>query len=231
MEIVHTINDVLLPRVIWLHDVDTTVAGFAVLRFPNCRGALDATHIPVRAPEHQAAHLMNRKGYCSIVLQALVDHRACFLDVYAGWSGRAHDSRILRSSGLFHRLEAGTYFPWQEFTVGDVPMPICVIRDRAYILLPWLMRPNTGKPDQNQARFNDRLNQARNQVECAFGHLKACFQCLLTRLEMGEWNITEVLAACCVLHNVVERSGESFLPVWMAAEGQAYEQPRTAAIR
>ncbi|XP_075771803.1 uncharacterized protein LOC142823919 [Pelodiscus sinensis] len=62
MEVVHAINDVLLPRVIRLCDVDDTMAGFAALGFSNCGGALDATHIPVRAPEHRAAYFMNRKG-------------------------------------------------------------------------------------------------------------------------------------------------------------------------
>ncbi|XP_075763741.1 uncharacterized protein LOC142819573 [Pelodiscus sinensis] len=76
MEVVHAINDVLLPRVLRLRDMDGTMAGSAALGFPNCGGALDATHIPVRAPEHRAVHSTNRKGYCSIVLQALVDHRA-----------------------------------------------------------------------------------------------------------------------------------------------------------
>uniref|UniRef100_K7G002 DDE Tnp4 domain-containing protein n=1 Tax=Pelodiscus sinensis TaxID=13735 RepID=K7G002_PELSI len=212
MEVVHAINDILLPRVIHLRDVDTTIAGFAALGFPNCGGVLDATHIPVWAPEHRAAHFMNRKGYCSIVLQALVDHWGRFLDIYASWSGSAHDARILCNSGLFHRLEAGTYFPRRESTVRDVPMPICVIGDVAYPLLTWLMRPYMGRPDQNRARFNDRLNRACNQVELAFGRLKVRFWCLLTCLEMGERNATEVVVVCCVLHNIVERSREVFLP-------------------
>uniref|UniRef100_K7EX09 DDE Tnp4 domain-containing protein n=1 Tax=Pelodiscus sinensis TaxID=13735 RepID=K7EX09_PELSI len=173
---------------------------------------------------------MNRKGYCSIVLQALVDHRGHFLDVYVGWSVRAHDSRILRNSGLFHRPKAGTYFPRWELTVGDVPMPIYVVGDAAYSLLPWLMWSSTEWLDQNRARFNDRLNRAHNHVECTFGRLKAHFWCLLTRLKMGERNAMEVLAACCVLHNLVEQSGEAFLPARMVAEGQGYEQPHTAAI-
>ena len=173
LQVVHAINDVLLPRIIRLRDVDDTMAGFAALGFPNCGGALDATHIAIRAPEHRSAHFMNRKGYCSIVLQALVDHRGRFLDIYGGWSGRAHDARILRNSGLFQRLEAGTYFPRRDLTVRDVPMPICVIGDAVYPLMPWIMRPYTGQLDQNRARFNDCLNRVRNQVELAFGPLKA----------------------------------------------------------
>uniref|UniRef100_K7G4U2 DDE Tnp4 domain-containing protein n=1 Tax=Pelodiscus sinensis TaxID=13735 RepID=K7G4U2_PELSI len=231
MQVVRAINDVLFQRVICLRDVDATLAGFTALGFPNCGGALDAAHIPIRAPEHRAAHFINRKGYFSIILQALVDHHGRFLDIYAGWSGRAHDTHILRNSSLLERLEASTYFPQRGFTVGDVPMPMYIVGDVAYPLLPWLMRPYTGRLDHNQAWFNDRLNRAHNQVECTFGPLKAQFRCLLTRLEMGEQNVPEVVAMCCVLHNLVEQRGEAFLPAWMAGEDQAFEQPRTAAIR
>nr|XP_025037166.1 protein ALP1-like isoform X2 [Pelodiscus sinensis] len=230
MQVVCAINDILLQRDICLRDMEATVAGFTALGFPNCGGALDATHIPVHAPEHRVAHFINRKGYFSIVLQALMDHRGRFLDIYVGWSVRAYDACILRNSSLIGKLEAGTYFPQREFTVGDVPMSTCVVGDLAYPLLPWLMRPYTGWLDHNRAQFNDRLNRAHNQVECTFRHLKARFYCLLTRLEMSERNVPEVMATCCVLHNLVEWSGEAFLPAWMAGEGQAFEQPRTAAI-
>ncbi|XP_075753241.1 uncharacterized protein LOC142818308 [Pelodiscus sinensis] len=94
-QVVHAINDILFQQVIRLQDVDATVAGFSVLGFPNCGGTLDATHIPIRAPECQAAHFINSTGYFSIMLQALVDHRGHFTDIYTGWSGRALDARIL----------------------------------------------------------------------------------------------------------------------------------------
>lgn len=69
-------------------------------------------------------------------------------------------------------------------------------------------------------------------MECAFGHLKARFQCLLTCLDVGEHNIPEVVVACCVLYNIVKRKGEAFLPGWgtdAGHKGQAFEQPTTAA--
>uniref|UniRef100_K7EZC1 DDE Tnp4 domain-containing protein n=1 Tax=Pelodiscus sinensis TaxID=13735 RepID=K7EZC1_PELSI len=210
------------------------MAGFAALGFPNCGGALDGTHIAIRAPPHRAAQFINRKGYFSMVLQALVDHRGQFSDICVGWSGRAHDARIFRNSYLYRRLQAGTFFPHRQFAVGDVHMPVCIVADAAYPLMPWLMKPYTGQLDASKEQFNARLNRARNQVECAFGRLKGRFRCLLTRLDMGETNIPEVVAACCVLHNLVERKGEAFLPGWgRAADAQErlFAQPRTAAIR
>ena len=42
--------------------------------FPQCVGAIDGSHIPIIAPKDNPLDYYNRKGYHSVVLQALVDH-------------------------------------------------------------------------------------------------------------------------------------------------------------
>ena len=98
-------------------------------------------------------------------------------------------------------------------------MPVCIVADAAYPLMPWLMKPYTGHLTPSKEVFNAHLTRARLQVECAFGRLKGRFRCLLTRLDMGEHNIPEVVAACCILHNLVESKGEAFLPGWGTETG------------
>ncbi|XP_074832015.1 uncharacterized protein LOC142001060 isoform X2 [Carettochelys insculpta] len=117
-KVVRAINALLLHRLVRLGDPDAAIAGFVTLGFPNCFGALDGTHIPIRAPEHSGGRYLNRKGYHSVVLQALVDSRGRFLDIYVGWPGSTHDARVFRKSGLCRRLEVGTYIPQREIPVG-----------------------------------------------------------------------------------------------------------------
>ena len=50
--------------------------------FPSCGGALDGCHIPISAPVEHHTDFYNRKGWYSIILQGLVDHRYCFINVY-----------------------------------------------------------------------------------------------------------------------------------------------------
>ncbi|CAM4692035.1 unnamed protein product, partial [Lepidochelys kempii] len=177
MQVAHAIKDLLISRVVTLGNVQVIVDGFAAMGFPNCGGAIDGTHIPILAPEHQAGEYINlntfevfNSGYFSIVLQALVDHKERFTNV--GWPGKVHDASIFRNSGLFQKLQEGTLFPDQKITVGDVEMPIVILGDPAYPLMPWLMKPYTGSLDSSQELFNCRLSKCRMVVECAFGHLK-----------------------------------------------------------
>lgn len=44
-------------------------------RFPQVFGAIDGSHIPIRAPADSPADYYNRKGQYSIILQAVVDHK------------------------------------------------------------------------------------------------------------------------------------------------------------
>ncbi|XP_050803981.1 uncharacterized protein LOC127048306 [Gopherus flavomarginatus] len=99
MQVCRAINRILLRRTVTLGNVQDILDGFAQMGFPNCGGAIDGTHIPILAPPH-----INRKGYFSVILQALVDHRGHFIDIYTGWPGKVHDARICLGScrlGLF----------------------------------------------------------------------------------------------------------------------------------
>ncbi|XP_074860682.1 autoimmune regulator [Carettochelys insculpta] len=135
MEVVRAINAMLLHRLVRLGDPDATIAAFATLGFPNCFGALDGTHIRIRAPHHSGGRYLNRKGYHSVVLQALVDSWGRFQDIYVGWPGSTHDARVFRNSGLCRWLEAGTYIPQREIPLGDTTMPFCCCCAEEFLLL------------------------------------------------------------------------------------------------
>ncbi|KAG6940934.1 hypothetical protein G0U57_011418, partial [Chelydra serpentina] len=117
----------------------------------------------------QGSQYINRKGYFSMVLQALVDHKGRFTNINVGWPGKVHDTRVFRNSGLFRWLQEGIYFPDQKITIGDVEMPIVILGDPAYPLMPWLMKPYTGTLDSSKELFNYRLSKCRMVVQCAFG--------------------------------------------------------------
>ncbi|XP_050796256.1 uncharacterized protein LOC127044962 [Gopherus flavomarginatus] len=201
MQVAKAIIKLLLRKVVTLGNVQVIVDGFAAKRLPNCGEAIGGTHIPFLAPEHQGTQYINRKGYFSMVLQALVDHKGRFTNIHVGWPERVHDAHVFRNTTLFKRLQQGNYFPDQKITVGDDEMPVVILGDPAYPLMPWLMKPYTGSLDSSQELFNYRLSKCRMVIECAFGRLKARWRTLLTRSDLSQTNVPFVIAACCVLHN------------------------------
>ena len=63
--------------------------------FPNCAGAVDGTHIPIIAPESAHGDYVNRKGWYSIILQAVRDHNYIITDLNVGWPGQVQDARVV----------------------------------------------------------------------------------------------------------------------------------------
>ncbi|XP_065438983.1 uncharacterized protein LOC135981276 [Chrysemys picta bellii] len=234
IQVANAITELLLSRVVTLGNVQVIVDDFAAMGFPNCGGAIDGTHIPILGLDHQGSQYINHKGYFSMVLQALVDHKGRFTNINVGWPGKVHDARIFRNSGLCERLQQGTYFPDQKITVGDVEMPIVILGDPVYPLMPWLMKPYTGTLDSSQELFNYRLSKCRMLVECAFGRLKARWCSLLTWLNLSKTNVPIVITACCVLHNLCESKGEMFMAGWEVEANRLaadYAQRDTRAVR
>ena len=77
-------------------------------------------------------------------------------------------------------------------------------------------------------------------VEHAYGRLKGRWRCLLKRLDVDVGDAPELVAACCVLHNICEIHGEAFDDEWMdgverqdvewSSAGTSSSQPAESAI-
>ncbi len=123
------------------HDAMAVVEGFKnAWDFPQSFGAVDGSHIPIITPAENTTDYFNCKIFPSIVIQAMVNHEYRFVNVYAGWPGSVHDAWILANSDLFAMGEAGTLVPNSVQTMSGVPVPVVILGDPAYPLLPWIMK-------------------------------------------------------------------------------------------
>ena len=95
--------------------------------FPQAFGAIDGTHIPILRPQESSADYFNRKGYHSILMQAVVDYRGQFLDVNIGWPGKVHDARVLINSSFYRKASTGTLVPDWTRNFGSVRVPLLVL--------------------------------------------------------------------------------------------------------
>ena len=63
---------------------------------PQVAGAIDGTHIEITAPTDCPEDYVNRKGYHSLQVQALVNSSIRFTDIFAEYPGSVHDTRVFR---------------------------------------------------------------------------------------------------------------------------------------
>ena len=202
-------------------DAQTVVDGFLhTWGFPQCFGAIDGSHIPILTPKDYPLDYYNRKGFHSIVLQALVDHEYKFMNIFVGWPGSCHDARILANSAVFAKGEAGDLVPDTKQCISGMDVPVVILGDPAYPLLPWLMKPYTatGPLTREQRRFNYQLSRARVVVECAFGRLKGRWRSLMKRNDTDVSFMPTLVSACCILHNLCEVHGDGFDDDWLCEE-------------
>ena len=188
---------------------------------PQCIGAIDGSHIPVSPPTLCHTDYYNRKGWYSVLLQAVVDYKFCFLDVYTGWPGSVHDAHVLAHSTFYKKANTGQLLSAATRMINGVNVPVFVIGDSAYPMLPWLMKPYSQPSVYSAERttYNYRICRGCIVVEIAFGRLKSRWRCLLKRNDMLVKNVPTIVAAACVLHNMCEIHGDRFDDSWADGDG------------
>ncbi|XDV12371.1 hypothetical protein PO909_001066 [Leuciscus waleckii] len=156
--------------------------------FPNVIGAIDCTHVPIKAPPGpNEGDFVNRKEFHSVNVQNFLDGVSYITNVEAKWPGSVHDSRIFRESHLCTLFERGAY---DGILLGD----------RGYTCRQYSMTPF---PDPRAVAmgYNAAIARTRAHIEMTFGQLKGIFQCLKS-LRVAPDRACDIIVACAILHNI-----------------------------
>ncbi|XP_018307793.1 putative nuclease HARBI1 [Mycetomoellerius zeteki] len=163
--------------------------------FPNTIDAIDGTHIRIEAPKENAVDYINRKGYHSIQLQAVCDHRALITHCYVGHPGSVHNQRIFRQSEVATFLNIEEKFPNNSHLIGDAAYEL-----HEHLLVPF---KDNGHLSDVQKHYNFRHSSARTKIEQCFALLKGRLRSLMHCLPMVRVDLMpEYIVACCVIHNI-----------------------------
>nr|CAI5848817.1 unnamed protein product [Callosobruchus analis] len=124
-------------------------------------------------------------------MQVVCDHTCKILDVFVGYPGSVHDSRVYRNSPLKQNLQqkCGRYF-----LLGDSGYPL-----ENNLLTPYKDRGNLTRRQRN---YNIKLSKNRCVIEHCFGILKQKFRQLYHIKLRNVRTIVHFLRAACVLHNI-----------------------------
>ena len=177
---------------------ETTIGYSQVSEFQGVIGAIDGSHIPIKAPSKHAPAYYNRKQFHSLVLLACCDANNCFTYAWTGNPGSTHDATVLRTSDLFQQAE------------NLIQPGFYLLGDSAFPLTRWLITPfrNFGNLTHQQNRFNTAHANARVAIERTFGLLKCRFRRLL-RFDASDMNIiVNTILSACILHNICVKDGD-----------------------
>ncbi|KAK1315045.1 hypothetical protein QJS10_CPA06g01924 [Acorus calamus] len=166
--------------------------------FPNCCGAIDATHIIMTLPAVETSEdWCDQASNYSMFLQAIVDDELRFLDIVTGWPGSMTVSRLLKCSGFYKLCEGGKRLEG-EFIVAKA----------AYPLLPWLITPYND--DESNKFFNTKHEAIRVMAERALSMLKGAWRILHKVMwRPDKHKLPSVILVCCLLHNIIIDSGDA----------------------
>ena len=132
---------------------------------PNVAGAIDGTHIQIKAPDESAVDYFSRYHQYDFIVQGVVDGHKLFLDFAAGYPGSLHDARVLRNSTLYRRLEGNEVLKSPTIQIGHHEIRPYFVGNSAYPLGPWLQKPfPEATRDRDEISFNRELTAARVSV-------------------------------------------------------------------
>ncbi|KAK3707295.1 hypothetical protein QZH41_004242 [Actinostola sp. cb2023] len=178
---------------------------------PNIAGAIDGSHVRIKAPIESKADYFSRYQQYDFIIQAIVDGRKLFMDFSCGYPGAMHDSRVLRRSTIFDKAEARQILTEPTININGHTIGPYLVGDSAYPNSPWLIKPYPeGTRDRDEINFNKELSSARVKVECAFGLLKSRWRVLQKRFDSGIEFAIKCTIACAVLHNLCIRFGDDW---------------------
>lgn len=168
--------------------------------FPGVIGCVDGTHVKIFKPRLDVQHLYyNRKGYHSLNVMVVCDHKMIIRYVDANHPGSSHDSFIWNMSSLSRMLQT-------NFENGE--RNSWILGDAGYPLKPYLITPykisGASQNNQSKIKFNKIHSKTRWTVERLFGVLKNVFRCILAerQLHYKPEKACKVVNVCCALHNL-----------------------------
>ncbi|KAK0138523.1 putative nuclease HARBI1 [Merluccius polli] len=140
--------------------------------FANVVGAIDGSHIWIKPPQLHCLDYLNYKNFYSINMQAIFDAKGKFLDIYVGYPGSVHDTRVMvgsprpvvleRAFGMMKTRWRSTLFRALEVKPTFAPQVIasCAflhnIMGTHWILMRTVMTL-TPHPPQEQMGLNETL--------------------------------------------------------------------------
>jgi hypothetical protein len=172
----------------------------------QCCGAIDCTHILFDKPLNiNSIDWFDRDHNYSMILQAMVDSKTKFINIFAEFPGSIHNSRVFSRSNhqLFITIDEKLNVATMD--IQGVDIHEFIIGDAGYTASRNMFVPRSGQQLSPMFKsYNFKHSSTRMCVERAFCILKGVWRILkkpMTHVHLQ--NIPLLVVACCILHNII----------------------------
>ena len=142
---------------------------------------------------NQRAYFSGHYNSPGLNCQAICDGRLRFLYFGVVAPGGTNDSVAFFRTGI------------NEFLTENLPYPLHLVGDAAYVESNHLITPYTGSQKGNVHcdAYNYYMSQCRIRIEMAFGRLSGKWSILQKKLRHKLSTCSKILQVCAILHNYV----------------------------
>jgi hypothetical protein len=180
--------------------------------FPGVVGTVDGTLIRIPRPADFEGWYC-RKGFLAVNVQAVVDHRGAFRSLSIR-AGSANDQSLWIGGNSTYICILINFLTVLTNFASHVPPGKHILGDAGYKVWGHLLAPYpeaAAARNHKMRRYNYRHSRTRIVVECTFGRVKNRFRIILGKLEQkSATHITDVIVACCVLHNLLQKLRDTY---------------------
>ena len=120
----------------------------------------------LRSWHHRKANYHSRRQQYTISIQAIAGSNLIFLDVAICFPGSTHDARILRSSQVLAKSEAGEILIKLEKVISNKNFRSLISGDGAYLQTSWLIKPYLTIFAEHRKKTGKRSERKRENHKC-----------------------------------------------------------------
>ncbi|XP_045924312.1 putative nuclease HARBI1 [Micropterus dolomieu] len=174
---------------------------------PNVLGVLAPAHFKIRASPYEKdtfRSFVNTLGYTSVVSQIISDSDGNILSVEKCCVGSTFEQEMWDSSFKGREMEE------------DLHGPFWVIGGKGYHLSKHVLTPVSEPTNDSEVRFNEAHAKIHNVMRTTLGSMKRRFRCLMQLGFAQEGSLdkkSNIIKACCVLHNIAKKFSDPPPPV------------------
>ena len=194
-------------------ELEVLERGYRALGVPGCIGSVDGVHMPWDAAPASHTHYFynGRKGGATYASIVTVDSDCIIMHATDGGYGASNDISLMLGNEFHEKLKKEDVYTNFEYDIlvenGDFKRV-----KGAYTICDGGFRTHSTTiatihaPTAFEARWTERIESCRKDVERCFGHLKKRFQILRIPTSVRRFTtIIQTWRTCCVLHNILTR--------------------------